>query len=274
MIDREGRRLGFVRVLAHSSRSQVLEVRRGDERLALKIVFAGDDESLWRDFAREVTALSLVSHPNVVRAVEHGEAAGGIGWVLMPLFDGITLHTRLRMGRALSPRRACRMFADYLAGLGELHRLGIYHRDISPKNLFLARVGKATRGIILDLGRVSLTGGEPGFTGEHLLGTPGYLAPEQILGGLIDARADIFSVGLCLFEALVGSPAVPSLEAMALFDKGVPTLADVRPDLSLDAVSRVIQRATRITPAERFGSAEDFASALAAAVAPSAEEAA
>lgn len=261
MIDREGRRLGFVRVLAHSSRSQVLEVRRGDERLALKVVFAGEDEGLWREFRRETAALSVVDHPNVVRAIEHGEAGGGIGWVLMPLYDGVTLHTRLRTGRPLSPRRACRLFGEYLAGLAELHDLGLYHRDISPKNLFIARVGKTTRGVVLDLGRVELAA-YPTGTGEHVTGTPGYLAPEQILGGLTDARTDIFSMGLCLFEALAGAPAVPSFDTMVVFDQGVPSLADLRPGAGLEAISRVIERATRITPGDRFASAADFAGAL------------
>ncbi len=277
MFDRNGKRLSFVRMLARSARSEVMEVERGGERLALKVVFSADDPVVSAAFEREVAALAAVDHPNVARLVDTGRASGGLAWLLMPLYEGMTLRDRLRGGRTLAPRRASRLFRDYLDGLEALHRAGVVHRDLSPRNLFIGRepgAARPTRGLLLDLGRAEVRVLAASGTDGHVTGTPGYLAPEQVLGGAIDPRTDVFALGLCLFEALAGLQAISGADPCELFDTGVPHLADVRPGVVAGVFGAVVSRATRIAPDDRFASAADFRDALGAAIAGAGEEAA
>jgi eukaryotic-like serine/threonine-protein kinase len=277
MVDREGRRLCFVRTIAKSVRSEVLEVERDGERLALKVMFAADEPDAGDAFEREVSSLAEARHPNLARVIDSGRAAGGLAWILMPFYEGVTLRARLRGNRTLSPRRACRLFRDYLDGLEALHRAGIAHRDLSPKNLFIGRdvaAGRTAHGLILDLGRAHLATRDDLVTGDQIVGTPGYLAPEQILGGAIDCRTDIFALGLCLFEALAGVPAFSGESAGELLQSGVPHLSEARSGGVFDILGSVIARATKIGPGDRYASAAEFREALVQAWAFAREEAA
>ncbi len=272
MLDRE-KQLSLVRVLARSGRSQVLQVARGPERLALKIVFTDGDAQARLAFEREAAALSGLDHPCVARVIEHGEGPTGLAWLLMPFYDGLSLADRLRTGRPLSPRRAVRLFGDYLAGLGALHEAGLVHRDVTPQNLFIARRGKTTRGVVMDLGRAWSEPTAHASAG-HVAGLPAYLAPEQLLGGRVDARTDVFAAGLCLFEALAAKPALSGVGLLDVLDRAVPSLTDVVPRDELDPISRVIARATRLAPDDRWPDAASFAAALARAAGGACEEAA
>jgi serine/threonine-protein kinase len=277
MVDREGRRLMFVRTIAKSARSEVLEVERGGERLALKVLFSSDEPEIGAAFEREVAALGDVRHPNVVRVLDCGRARGGLAWILMPLYEGVTLRARLRGNRTLSPRRACRLFRDYLDGLEALHRGGVVHRDLSPKNLFIGRdvaAGRTAHGLILDLGRAHLGSRDDLVTGDQIVGTLGYLAPEQILGGAVDERTDVFALGLCLFEALAGVPAFAGESPGELLHSGVPHLAEARSGGVFDILGSVVARATKIGPGDRYASAAEFREALGQAWAFAREEAA
>lgn len=276
MVDREGNRFVYVRTIARSARSEVMEVERDGERIALKVVFGADEPEVAETFACEVAALRAVDHPNVVRALESGCAPGQLLWLTMPLYEGVTLRARLRGNRTLSPRRACRLFRDYLDGLEAIHDAGVVHRDLSPKNLFIGRdpaIGRAAHGLVLDLGRAYVP--EQGnVTGEQITGTPGYLAPEQVLAGAVDQRTDLFALGVCLFEALAGVPAFAGVTAGQLLHSGVPHLAEARSGGVFDVLGAVVARATRLAPDDRFGSAAEFRAALVEAWAFAREEAA
>ncbi len=273
MTDRGGNRLVFVRLLARSARSEVMEVTRGaGERLALKIVFDGDDA-----FEREVAVLEHVVHEHVVPVLDHGVHEAGMRWLLMPLYEGTTLRDRLRGGRSLSPRRAAKLFREYLAGLGALHAAGWLHRDVAPKNLFIGREATGAgrrRGLVMDLGRAALERHPPLSTSRHVTGTPPYLAPEQVLSGRVDQRADLFSLALCMFEALAGRPAFEGRDPYEVIDASPPHLAEIVPHPAYRPVGDVIARATRLRPADRYATAADFSRAIEVAMSAATEEAA
>ena len=165
------------------------------------------DKSSRRRFLREARAAARVSHPNVCPIFEVGEE-GRRPFLAMELLPGETLAARLRRG-PLPLTEAMDLAQDLLAALGALHDAGIVHRDVKPSNLFLTPHG----GKLLDFGLARELPGDvaralatatdltrPGL----IIGTPGYMAPEQILGQPVDPRADLFAAGAILFEALTG----------------------------------------------------------------------
>ena len=182
----------------------------------------------------------------------------------MELLPGETLAARVRRG-PLSPAEALDVAEDLLAALGALHEAGVVHRDLKPSNIFLTPHGAK----LLDFG---LAREQPGDVARALatatdntrpgliIGTPGYMAPEQILGRPVDARADLFAAGVVLYEALVGQPPFPGENAVQALSR---TLYDDPPPLAgtpvLAALDAPIRRAMAKKAAERYGSARDMA---------------
>jgi serine/threonine-protein kinase len=255
----------FVRRLGSGGSAEVFEVRdaRG-RRFALKLLrqmLASSSEARGR-FVREARALASVAHPNLAPVVDAGNAAGR-PYFVMPLFEGETLRERIRRAGPLDPTDAAAITMDVLSGLDAAHRAGIIHRDVKPANVFLAR--DAT--IVLDFGVAKILDDGPSevTTGRHVVGTPRYLAPEQILGGRIDARTDVYAVGVTLFEALTGLDpygALGTAEVMRahVFDDPhrVREFALVSAELD-EIVARALER----FPAYRWRSADAFGEALA-----------
>ena len=170
------------------------------------------DRSSRRRFLREARAAARISHPNVCPIFEVGEE-GGWPFLAMELLPGETLAARLRR-EPLSPAEALDVAEDLLAALGALHDAGVVHRDLKPSNIFLTPHGAKlldfglARELPGDVARALATATDltrPGL----IVGTPGYMAPEQILGHPVDARADLFAAGAVLYEALTGQRAVP-----------------------------------------------------------------
>jgi hypothetical protein len=226
--------------------------RASGDRVALKIVLRADADAITR-FEREANALASLSHPRLVRHVEHGFSTSGAltgPWLAMEWLDGDVLSQRLVAG-ALSSADALTIARGVAEALAFLHSHGVVHRDIKPSNIFL-EAGDPARVKVLDLGVARAVDKlEPALTGTGaLVGTPGYLAPEQAQrGGQLDARADVFALGCVLFECLTGRAAFAGEHLVAVLAKILldepPRVSELRPDASPaldDLVARMLAK--------------------------------
>ncbi len=241
-----------------------------DERLgrtvALKTMSSlADDETARKRFWREARAAASVNHPNVCQIYEIGEDAGGL-FIAMELLEGEVLSERLRAG-PFSAAKATPIALEILAALSALHARGIVHRDLKPSNVFLTAHGVK----LLDFGLARPDAdGSPveieatGLTRSGMvLGTPRYMAPEQVLGEAVDARTDLFAAAAIVFEMLAGRPAFAGRTVVEVLHAtcyeqppaltGSPTLA---------AMDRVIRRGLSKRPGERPASAGEMAAEL------------
>ena len=197
-------------------------------------------------FLHEARILARVRHPNIVTVYHAGEALG-LFYYIMELVDGETLHDRLRRG-PLPPIDALKLGRDLLDGLETVHGAGIVHRDVKPGNIFLLN----HRALLADFGIAqppSEEQAERRRTSRHVQGTPGYMAPEQMMGGAITAQADIFAAGAVIYEAYTGKR-LPALGENVDWS-GVPR-----------AVARVLRRAVAASPEDRWPAARSFRQAL------------
>jgi non-specific serine/threonine protein kinase len=239
-----------------------------DERLertvALKTMSSlSDDETARKRFWREARAAASVNHPNICQIYEIGEDGGEL-FIAMELLEGEALADRMRRG-PLSVSETVRVGLGILAALSALHARGMVHRDLKPSNVFLTPHGVK----LLDFGlarpeldasvtmAVELT--RPGV----LLGTPRYMAPEQMTGETLDARSDLFATGTILFEMLTGRPAFGGRTVAEVMHA---TLYEQPPALTgspaVAALDRVIRRALGKRAADRPPSAEAMAEEL------------
>ena len=224
--------------------------------MAVKLLHPG----LTRDqerFRREAQLLAELSHPRVVRYVAHGVSPNGRPYIAMEWLEGVDLSERLS-NEGFTLEEAVTLARRTAEALGALHERGIVHRDVKPSNVFL--VGKDLHSIkLLDLGIARMsTPTRPATRSGIMIGTPGYMAPEQARGAKeIDARADIFSLGCVLFECIAGRPAFVGDNAAALLAKILleesPSVLDYRkdapPELD-DLVSRMLSKHPGARPAD------------------------
>ncbi len=230
--------------------------RISGELVAVKVLHA----SLTRDvdrFRREAQMLSNILHPRIVKYVAHGLASGNRPFLAMEWLEGEDLAERLARA-GLSLAESITLARRVSEALAVLHERGIVHRDIKPSNLFLpARHVDQVK--VLDLGVArSIHASRPSTRSGVMVGTPGYMAPEQARGAkTMDARADIFSLGCVLYECLVGAPAfvgdnVAALLAKILLEKA-PSVRDPCPDLPPaldDLVERMLSKHASGRPAD------------------------
>jgi len=280
-----GTRLGPYEVLSPLGAGGMGEVYRArdmrlDREVAVKVLperLAEDPAALSR-FEREAKALAALSHPNVLTILDFGQQ-GRVAYAVMELLEGETL--RLRLLRAqMSWREAAELGYEIADGLAAAHSRGIVHRDLKPENIFLTSNGRAK---ILDFGLARREGlpevqdrthqqtqtqmTEPG----SVMGTVGYMSPEQVSGVAADARSDIFSLGCVLHEMVSGArPFAGRTHGEVL----AAILRDEPPDLSGDQAPAelvgVIRHCLLKKPEQRFQSARDLAFALKAIVSGSA----
>jgi serine/threonine protein kinase/tetratricopeptide (TPR) repeat protein len=233
-------------------------------RVALKVLKEWDDSSR-RRFLREARAAARISHPNVCPVFEVGED-GGRPFLAMELLTGETLAVRLQRG-PLTVEAALALARDVLAALGAVHEAGIVHRDLKPSNVFLTSHGAKlldfglARDVPRDFAKALMSGGD--ITRKGLLtGTPGYMAPEQILGHPVDERADLFAAGVVFYEALVGRRPFGGgnvVQVLSAILHEEPSSLAGTPFETFDASLR---RALSKPPEHRYDSARDMMDAL------------
>ncbi|HEY2730703.1 MAG TPA: serine/threonine-protein kinase [Polyangia bacterium] len=218
---------------------------------------SGPERQAYLRYAREAEAAGRLRHPNIVALHDTDPALGLFVFELMP---GGTLAERVGAEGPLSVAHARRLALDLLAALGAAHERGIVHRDVKPPNVFYDAAGNAKLG---DFGAAHLADFGQTQTGGFF-GTVAYMAPEQITGGAIGVAADLYALGVTLFQALTGRPPFlgPDLVAQHL-GEAPPAASSLRPELSRahdDALARALAKA----PQDRFGSAAEMAAAIAA----------
>ena len=274
-----GSRLGPYEILAPIGAGGMGEVYRArDPRLAREVAikvlppsFSSDADRL-RRFEQEAQAAGALNHPNITAVYDIGQHAGA-PYVVQELLEGETLRAELSGGR-FSPRQAIDYALQITQGLAAAHDKGIVHRDLKPENLFVTRDGRVK---ILDFGLAKLTQAgqsdvatslptvasatEPGV----VMGTLGYMSPEQVKGRPADARSDIFSFGAILYEMLSGARA---FHADSAGETIAAILKEDPPDLSLSnqnispGLERIVRHCLEKNPERRFQSASDIAFAL------------
>ncbi len=243
--------------------------------VALKIVRPDKvyDPDTRARFEREARAMSALTSPHTVTAFDFGASDDGAWFLAMELLDGETLGARLKRG-ALSVMEAVRLVREALESLAEAHAKGIVHRDLKPDNLFLTRTPDGRREVckVLDFGIAKLLRDELAIDALEtqagtVFGTPRYMSPEQAQGKPLDARSDLYSLGVILYHALAGrAPFVDddAVVVMARHIKETPArISEVAPAGRISpTLERVVSKALEKDPATRFQSAEEFSRAL------------
>jgi hypothetical protein len=278
---RTGDRIGSYEIVDRLGAGGMGEVYRArDTRLgrtvALKVLRAGSDPELLRRLDREARAASALNHRNIVHIYDVGVGAGQAGahFVVMEHVEGETLRRRLAAGPLPIPE-VLDLASQLGEGLARAHRAGIVHRDLKPENLMVTPDGVLK---ILDFGLAKvvaapladLTAGETmsrhGTQAGMLIGTLEYMSPEQASGQPLDHRTDQFSLGLIVYEMLVGRPAFRRGTAAqvlaAVIERDPVPVGSLRPDVPVP-LEVLVTRCLRKDPEQRFAKTDDLASELA-----------
>jgi eukaryotic-like serine/threonine-protein kinase len=277
-----GTKLGPYEILAPLGAGGMGEVYRArDTRLgrevALKILphsFASDPDRL-RRFEQEARAVAALNHPNILAIHDIGEE-GGSPFIVSELLEGSSLRSELENGE-LSSRKAADYAVQIAHGLAAAHDKGIIHRDLKPENVFITRDGRVK---ILDFGLAKLASNaapnqaSAGMTltsspteAGMVMGTAGYMAPEQVRGANVDSRTDIFAFGAVLYEMVSGKRAFrreTAAETMtAILKEDPPEFSEMELAHPVSpGLERIVRRCLEKNPEQRFQSAKDLAFAL------------
>ena len=242
-----------------------------DRRVALKLIApeAAADEVFSRRFAEESRIAASIEHPNVVPIYAAGEE-DGVPYIAMRYVAGSDLGRRIEQQGRLAPERAAALIAQVGNGLDAIHAAGLVHRDVKPANVLLSGDEGEEHAYITDFGVARNVATQSGLTQTgRFVGTLDYVAPEQIAGGAVDARVDVYALGCLLFKLLTGQVPFPREgEAARLYahlndPPPAPSLYAPGTPVGLDSV---VARAMAKDPADRFPSAGDLGRAARAAV--------
>jgi serine/threonine protein kinase len=273
-----GTRLGSYEILGPLGAGGMGEVYRARDQLlgrdvAIKVLpsFLSSNPERLRRFEQEARAAAALNHPNILAVYQMGTYEGA-PYLVSELLEGETLREPIKRG-CLPVRKAIDYGVQIAKGLAAAHEKGIVHRDLKPENLFVTKDGRLK---ILDFGLAKLT--QPQSSSEHnaptltdgteagvVMGTVGYMSPEQVRGQTADHRADIFAFGAILYEMLAGKRAFQkstSADTMsAILNEDPPGISQVTTNIP-PALQRVVHRCLEKNPEQRFQSASDLAFAL------------
>jgi serine/threonine-protein kinase len=271
-----GGRYVVKRMLGEGGMGRVYEAERGMagevQRIAIKTLHAhlSRDEQTRARFNRECATMVKLKHPNTIRVEDFGEAPDGTLYIAMEFVDGTNVSKEIETNGPMSPDRVERILDQVCGSLSEAHKAGIIHRDLKPENVVLTNVGDDTDVVkVLDFGIAARkdktdTAKEQKLTQQGMvLGTPPYMSPEQFTGKELDARSDIYSLGVMAYEMLTGrlpfdasTPwewATQHLSAQPFPFEDSPTVTDI-PGKMKTAILRALSK----NPAGRQDSARAF----------------
>jgi serine/threonine protein kinase len=252
----------------HKGRSLV-----GDKPVAVKVQRLDGPEHKPR-FEREAQSLARIIHPHVVRVLDFGYLEGGVAVVVMEFVEGTSLDLlAAKSGGTLPWREAVRLMIGVLDGLDAAHEAGVIHRDVKPQNI-LVSTATVSSAKIIDFGIARPTDGSKPITLKgQILGSLGYMAPEQLLGNEVDARSDVYAAGCVLFELLCGRlPFVGvgmKLVAAKLQTEGPAEIPRTSPNHDWpNALSTIVARTLRRKPEDRQASAYEVSMELQSVLRP------
>jgi class 3 adenylate cyclase/tRNA A-37 threonylcarbamoyl transferase component Bud32 len=243
-----------------------------ERRVALKVLSPElSDDARFRDrFIAESRIAASLDHPNIVPLYEAGEIDGRL-FIAMRYIDGHDLADVLTERGALPIGLAVRIVAAVAAALDAAHAKGLVHRDVKPGNVLLTESDESPHVYLTDFGLTKRLGDASMSAAGQIVGSIGYVAPEQVEGRPVDARTDVYSLGCLAYEVLAGAQPFRRDSEMAVLMAHVqdppPSLLTLRPELP-EAVDAAVARAMAKDPAARFGSAGAFAAALSEATRP------
>jgi serine/threonine protein kinase len=264
----EPRRISSYTLLEPIGRGGMAAVYRArqetlDRIVAVKILsdnLATSDEFMQR-FVREARTAANMRHPNVITVHDFGQDERGVPYLVLEYVDGLTLADLMDAG--LEDQRIPDLLDQIAAGLDYAHGRGVIHRDVKPGNVLLAEDGRV---VLADFGLAWLMEAAVHLTmSGGVIGTPEYMSPEQASGLRVDARTDVYALGVVLYEMLTGDRPFSGDSPIAILLKHVqapvPSVARLRPDLPA-GVDRVVQQALAKNPEHRFQTAGALARAF------------
>jgi len=243
------------------------------ETVAIKVLsprLASDKSSVER-LRREAGLAMRLDHPNVCRILRLGESEDGLIYLVMPFLKGELLSDREMRGGPMDITLGVTLLQQMCAGLHHAHELQIIHRDLKPENVMLVSGdgGGAERAVVMDFGLAKERRADPAIakltaTGI-ILGTPEFMSPEQIRGKPLDARSDIYALGIVAFELFTGKLPFQGRNAQEMMiarlrSQPIP-VRQLRPDVP-DAVEKALTKALQTSPDDRFATAIEFGEAL------------
>jgi serine/threonine-protein kinase len=240
-----------------------------DRPVAIKVlrpelITGSGAEQLLARFRREARAAGRRFHPNIVAIWDFGEQ-DGIPFLVMELIEGKSLDEILKASGLLAADRSIRIMTQVLNALGFAHESGIIHRDVKPSNIMVLQQDQIK---VADFGIARIDASDFTIVGD-LLGTPAYMAPEQLSGGPVDHRSDLFATGVILFELLTGVKPFRGksiTEVMSFMERrGPEDLRVLNPALP-ESLKRVLGKALAFDPSARYGAAAEFSAALQEAI--------
>lgn len=240
--------------------------------VALKVLDVSGDPDTQEEFRgrfmREAAACARLSHPNTIRIFDYGTTWDDVLYIAMEYIDGRTLHKVIHEDAPMAPQRIVHMARQICHSLREAHGLGLIHRDLKPSNILMMRLDETEHVKVLDFGLVKEIQGDSKITRiDALVGSPSYMSPEQIRGGAIDQRSDIYSLGVVLYACLTGrtpfSGSTSINVLMAHLHNPPPPLGEMRPGVPVPPMlAWTVMTCLEKAAADRFASVDEILRAL------------
>ncbi len=268
MEDLSGKQFGQYRIVAPLGEGGMASVYKAyqpsvDRYVALKVLpsYYAADPTFVKRFEHEAKVIASLEHPNILPVHDFGESEG-FAYLVMRFVEGGTLSD-VMTGKPLPLERVSRLIGQIASALDYAHSKGVIHRDIKPSNVLTDKQGNC---LLSDFGLAKVLMASPKFTTSGaFIGTPTYASPEQCMGAELDHRSDIYSLGVMLYEMVVGRPPYDAETPMAVVIKHVhdplPLPHSLAPDIP-DAVEKVILKALAKNPNDRYQSAGEMSTAL------------